>query len=42
MAIVQGKRAQAGAIVVTVSANGLQPANVVIISQSGSLPPAVL
>jgi len=42
MAMVQGKRAQAGAIVATVSAEGLQPATVVIISQTGSLPPVVL
>ena len=42
MAIVQGKRAQAGAIVVTVSADGLQPAIVAVISESGSLPPVAL
>jgi len=42
MAIVQGKRAQAGAIVVTVSADGLQPATVPLISQSVPLPPVAL
>jgi beta-galactosidase len=42
MAIVQGKRAQAGAIVVTVSADGLQPAIVAVISESGSLPAVAL
>jgi beta-galactosidase len=42
MAIVQGKRGQAGAIVVTVSADGLQPATVAVISESGPMPPVVL
>jgi beta-galactosidase len=42
MAIVQGKRGQAGAIVVSVSADGLQTATVPVISQAGPLPPVVL
>jgi beta-galactosidase len=42
MAIVQSRRGQPGAIVVTVSADGLQSATVPIISQAGPLPPVVL
>jgi beta-galactosidase len=42
MAIVQSKRGQAGAIVITVTAEGLAPATVAVISQSGLMPPVVL
>jgi beta-galactosidase len=42
MAIVQGKRGQAGAIVVNVTADGLQSATVAVVSESGPLPPVAL
>jgi beta-galactosidase len=41
MAIVQGKRAQAGTIAVTVTSPGLQPVTVTVVSQYGPMTPAV-
>ena len=41
MAIVQGKRTQAGTIAVTVTSPGLQPVTVTVVSQYGSMTPAV-
>jgi beta-galactosidase len=41
MAIVQGKRGQAGAVVVTVTSPGLAPATVAVSSEAGPMIPAV-